>query len=148
MSAENDPRHPLDGILEGLAESVAREDPEELLEEARATGQNPESIAERLKKTVLDVLKTFEQRKLEAAREAYRLHSTRGQKKNGYIAATPEGRKQQLSTILEGNPEIAAVLTTQHREFESLSDEDVESALEDLAELGFLNDSPETSHEE
>jgi hypothetical protein len=148
MSAENDPRRPLDGILEGLAESVAREDPQELLEEARAAGQNPKSIAERLKKTVSAALKTFEQRKLEAAREAYRLHSTGGQKKTAYIAPTPEGRKRQLSTILEGNPEIGAVLTTQHRQFESLSDEDVESALEDLAELGFLDDSPEISHEE
>jgi hypothetical protein len=148
MSAENNARRPLDGILEGLAESVAREDPEELLEEARAVGQNPESIAQRLKIIASAALKKFEQRKLEAAREAYRLHSAGAQKKNDYIARTPDGRKRQLSTLLEGNPEIGAVLTTQHREFESLSDEDVESALEDLAELGFLDESPETSHEE
>jgi hypothetical protein len=141
MSAEDDPRRPLAGILEGLAESVAREDPEELLEEARAAGQNPESSADRLKKIALTALKTFEQRKLEAAREAYRTRSSRGPDRKDKIACTPEERRRQLSAIQRSNPEIAEVLTTQYREFETLSDEDIESTLEDLAELGFLDDS-------
>jgi hypothetical protein len=144
MSAEDDPRRPLDGIFEGLAESVAREDPEELLEEARAAGQNPESIAERLKKIASAALKTFEQRKLEAAREAYRTHSSRGPEKEDKIARTPEERRRQLSAIQRNNPEIAELLTTQYREFETSSDEDIESTLEDLAELGFLDDSRQT----
>jgi hypothetical protein len=145
MSAEDDRRRPLDGILEGLAESVAREDPEKLLEEARTAGQNPESIAQRLKIIASAALKKFEQRKLEAARETYRLRATRGPENRESIASTPDERKRQLSAILESNPDIGAALTTQHREFEGLSDEDVQSALEDLAELGYLGDSPGTS---
>src|SRR6266404_350739 len=92
MSAEDDPRRPLEGILEGLAESVAREDPEELLEEARAEGENPEATDERLKKIGSAALKTFEQRKLEAAREAYHPHSSRDLEKKYKIAGTPEER--------------------------------------------------------
>src|SRR5260370_21540096 len=99
MSAEDDPRRPLEGILEGLAESIASEDPEELLQEARAAGQNPESIAERLKKIALAALKTFEQRKLEAAREAYRGHSSPQPEKRDKIARTPEEGRRQLSAI-------------------------------------------------
>jgi predicted transcriptional regulator len=148
MSAEDDPRRPLDGILEGLAESVAREDPEQLLEEARTSGQNPESIAQRLKDVASAALKKFEQRKLEAAREAYYLHAAKGPENKESVASTPDERKRQLSAILESNPDIGAVLTAQHREFESLSDEDVQSALEDLAELGFLGDSPGTARKE
>lgn len=91
------------------------------------------------------MLKRLEQKKLEAARDAYRLHSIGGVK-NVHIAPTPEGRKQQLSAILERNPEIRDALTTQYREFEGSSDDDIENALEDLAELGFLDDSPETRH--
>ena len=148
MSAEDDLRRPLDGILEGLAESVAREDPEELLEEARTAGQNPESIAQRLKNVALAALRKFEQRKLEAAREAYYLRAAKGPDNKESVASTPDERKRQLSAILQSNPDIGAVLTAQHREFESLSDEDVQSTLEDLAELGFLGDSPGTSRKE
>jgi Glu-tRNA(Gln) amidotransferase subunit E-like FAD-binding protein len=145
MSVDEDRRRPLDGILEGLAESVAREDPQELLEEARAAGQNPEAIAERLKNIVSAALKTFEQRKLDTAREAYRAHSSLNPEKKDKIARTPAERRRQLSAIQLNNPEIAAVLTTQYRGFETSSDEDIESMLEDLAELGFLDDSPQTS---
>jgi hypothetical protein len=147
MSGEQYPRRLLDGILDGLADSIVGEAPSELLEEARATGQDSEMIARDVKSTLQSALKRFEQRKLEAAREAYLLHSASGLKRNDCIAPNPDERKRQLSIILESNPEIGAVLTTQHREFESLSDEDVEGALEDLAELGFLDDTSEPSRE-
>ncbi len=139
MSAEDDPRRPLDGILDGLAESVASEDPEELLAEARAAGQNPESTAQRFKNIASAALKKFEQRKLEAAREAYRIRSGERPVNNDSVANTPEERKRQLSSLLESNPDVGAVLTAQHREFGNLTDEDIESTLEDLAELGLLN---------
>lgn len=142
MSGEQDPRHPLDGILEGLSDSIAEDSPAELLEEARASGQDPEAITKEVKNILQAALKRFEQRKLDAAREAYRQHAEGRSGRDERIAPSPEERKRQLSAILRSNPEIGAVLTTQHREFETLSDEDVESALEDLAELGFLDDSP------
>jgi AraC-like DNA-binding protein len=141
MSAEDDPRRAIDGILEGLAESVAHEDPDELVEEARSAGKSPKAVAERFKKVAAAALKTFEQRKLEAAREAYRARSS-SELGKGKIAGTPEERRRQLSSIQRTNPEMLAALTTQYREFES-SDEDIESMLEDLAELGFLDDSRE-----
>lgn len=142
MSAEDDLRRPLDGILEGLAESVAREDPEELLKEARTAGQNPASIAQRLKSVASTTLKKLEQRKLEVARAAYYLRAAKGPQNKESVASTPAERKRQLFAILQSNPDIGAVLTAQHREFENFSDEDVQSALEDLAELGYLGDSP------
>jgi hypothetical protein len=144
MSGEDNPRTRLEGILEGLAESIAHEDGEELLREAQAAGQDPKAIVENFRRAAESVLKKLDQKKLEAAREAYRLHSTNELKKKVNIAPTPQGRKRQLSAILERNPEIRAALTTQYREFAGSSDDDIESALEDLAELGFLDDSPET----
>lgn len=148
MSAEDNSRTPLEGILEGLAESIAHEDADELLREAQAAGQDPKAIAANLRRAAESVLKRLEQKKLEAARDAYRQHSISGVKKNIHIAATPEGRKRQLSAILEKNPEIREALTAQYREFERSSDDDIESTLEDLAELGLLNNSSETNHVE
>jgi Glu-tRNA(Gln) amidotransferase subunit E-like FAD-binding protein len=144
MSADNDPRRPLDGILDGLAESVAHEDSDELLEEAQAAGESPEFIAQKLKAIAFVALKKFEQRKLEAAREAYYLRTANAPENKESIASTPDERKRQLFAILESNPDIGKVLTAQHRGLENLSDEDVQSALEDLAELGFLGDTPGT----
>jgi len=147
MSGEQYPPRPLDGILDGLADSIAVELAAELLEDARSAGQDSATIAKNVTNTLQTALRQFEQRKLEAAREACRLHAASRSNSWDHIALTPEERKRQLSGILENNPEIGAVLTTQHREFETLSDSDVESALEDLAELGFLDDSPEASRD-
>lgn len=143
MSGEKDPRRPIEGILDGLAESIASEAASELLDEARGAGQDSARIAQDLKATLESAVKKFEQRKLDAAREACRAQSASRSSKCHHIAATAEGRKRQLSVILESNPAIGPVLTAQHRDFEALSDGDIESALEDLAELGFLDDSPE-----
>jgi hypothetical protein len=148
MCGEQNPRHPLDGILDGLADSIADEVPAELLDEARAAGRNSETVARDVRSVLQAALKRFEQRKLDAAREAYRQHAEARSGRDERIALSPEERKRQLSAILQSNPEIGAVLTTQHREFETLSDEDVESALEDLAELGFLDDSPGASRDD
>jgi hypothetical protein len=147
MSVEDNPRRPLDGILEGLAESIASEDPNELLEEARVSRRDSKMIAETLKTAMRDALKKLEQRKLEFAREKYRSRSAGGLRASHQIASTPQGRKQQLLRLLKGNPEIGAALTAQYREFEGAPDEDVTSALEDLAELG-LPLVPEASNEE
>ncbi len=147
MSAERDPRRPLDGILDGLADSIASETPNELLDEARSAGRDSQEIAKNVQKTLGTAIKKFEQRKLEAARQACRLHAADRSGKSNCIAATVEGRKRQLSTILENNPAIGAALTAQHRDFEMLSDNDVESTLEDLAELGLLADLPKPLNE-
>jgi len=147
MSGEQDPRRPLDGILDGLADSIASETPNELLDEARRAGRDSQEIAKHVKTTLEAAIKSFEQRKLEAARQACRLHAAGQSGKSDYIATTAEDRKRQLFAILESNPAIGAALTTQHRDFEMLSDGDVESALEDLAELGLLDDLPKSSSE-
>jgi len=147
MSSEQDPRRPLDGILDGLAESVASESPVELLEESRSAGHDSKMIAERVKITLQAALKKFEQRRLEAARETCRLHAASRSGKSDRIPSTAEERMRQLFSILESNPAIGAALTTQHRSFEMLSDSDVESALEDLAELGLLDHLSEPPNE-
>lgn len=98
MSAEDNPRQPLDGILDGLAESITREDPRELAEESRADGQNPETIADNLKRIFQDALKKHEQRKLAAAREAYRLHSAGRTKKLPGLHLRP--RREKNNSLL------------------------------------------------
>ena len=53
-------------------------------------------------------------------------------------------RRLLLAASLQRRPEMReAVITLQHREFDSFSDADVESALKQLDALGLLDEEPE-----
>ena len=145
---QRDYRKELEGILDGLAETIEAASPEEILAEAEAAGENPEAIAGHVRETLLSAVKKFEQRKLDAAREACRQRATHSRSKKYYLPDTKEDRRQLLFTVFQNKPRLGEVLTIQHRSFEDLSDEDVQSALEELAELGFLDDWAEASSKE
>ncbi len=143
-----DYRRELEGILDGLAESIESATPEELLEDARLGGEDPGAIARHVQETLLNAVKKFEQKKLEAARQAYQLNANNSAPKNYCLPDAPHERRQRLFAIFQSRPRLGEVLTIQHRSFDDLSDEDVQTALEELAELGFLDDWAETSHRE
>ncbi len=96
-------------------------------------------MAQEVKSSLLAGIKRFEQRKLQAAREAYKTR-TGAQRKQFALPSTPEGRREQLLAILASKPQMQAMLTVQHRDFESLTDDDIQSALEELSELGVFDD--------
>lgn len=145
---QRDYRKELEGILDGLAESIEAATPEEILEDAQAAGENPHIVADNVKTKLLHALKRFEQKKLEAARQAYQLHATSCAPKKNCLPDTPHERRRCLSAVFKTMPRLGEVLTIQHRSFEDLSDEDVQTALEELAELGFLDDWAQASHKE
>ena len=147
-SKPRDYRRELEGILDGLAESIEAATPEEIVADAQAAGENPDAIANTVRKTLLDAVKIFEQRKLEAARQAYRMHATSGEPRRFCLPDTTHQRRQLLSSVFQNKPRLGEVLTIQHRSFDDLSDEDVQSALEELAELGLLDDWAEASRKE
>lgn len=71
-----------------------------------------------------------------------------GRKKLPGLHLRPRREKNNSLLCLKSNPDIGAALTTQYRGFEELSDQDVASALEDLADLGYLDDAPDMPSEE
>jgi hypothetical protein len=148
MSGEDNPRPPLDGILDGLAESIANEEPQELLDEARSAGHDTEVIAQKLKRAAMDRLKKLEQKKLYSARQAHQRNSQRSSSGRDYVAPTPEERKQQLFALMKSSRDVSAAITAQYRNFEELSDKDIESSLLDFAELGLLGDAFKTPDSE
>lgn len=134
-----DPRTELDAILEALVDSIETATDEELVEETQASGENLKAVAQEVKSSLLAGIKRFEQRKLNTAREAYKSR-TGVQRKQFVLPSTPEGRRGQLLEILVSKPQMQAMLTVQHRDFESLTDDDIQSALEELGELGLFDD--------
>ena len=129
----------LDTLFPNLAQGVENASPEDLLAEARAEGQDTEQIASSVRSTLLDAVRSFEQRKLHAARHAYRKRSTELRDKRITLPATAIARRALLLTAASNDQRVARV-TARFRDLKDISDEDVQSALEDLIELGALDD--------
>lgn len=139
MSADTNPKMDLRTLFGNLAESVEQASPEDLLAEAKAAGQDTEKIAADVNTTLLNAVRDFEQRKLHAARSAYRMRSTVRHTRRFVMPATPAERLRMLTDAATKDNRVARV-TAKFRDLKDLSDEDVQSALEDLVELGAFDD--------
>ena len=145
MSAdENRSKMDLEALFGNLADAVERASPEDFLAEAKAAGQDTEQIASDVKNTLLDAVRSFEQRKLHAARAAYRTRSTELRRRRIALPATADARRRLLLDAATNNRRVAQV-TARFRDLQELSNEDVQSALEDLIELGVFDDAAEQS---
>ena len=145
MSADkNRSKMDLGALLGNLADAVEGASPEVLLAEAKAAGQDTQQIASEVKGTLLDAVRSFEQRKLHAARVKYRTRSTELGRRRIVLPATPDARRTLLLDAATNNRRVAQV-TARFRDLKELSDEDVQSALEDLMELGVFDDAADQS---
>ena len=147
MSADTSPgKMDLKTLFDNLAESTQQAAPVELLAEAKAAGQDTERIAAEVKNTLLDAVCSFEQRKLHAARSAYRTRSTVRHTRRFAMPSTPAERLRMLTDAATNDKRVARV-TAKYRDLKEMSDEDVQSALEDLMELGAFDDIGEQDHD-
>ena len=129
----------LEAMFDALGESVCNEGADAILEDLRQESVHPEAEATRLKTIMLDTLKAFQQRGLVAAREGYRLRVEQLEKNKYPIPESQEERRSLFSFVLQ-QPQYAGLITAQYRDLKDLSDEDIETYLEDLAELGILDE--------
>jgi hypothetical protein len=137
MSADRNPTK-LDTLFANLAQGVRNASPEDLLAEAKAEGQDTEHIASGVRATLLEAVRSFEQRKLHAARHGYRKRSTELRGRRAVLPSTPAARLALLMKAARSDERVAKV-TARFRDFKDLTDEDVQSALDDLMELGALD---------
>ena len=131
-------RTKLKTLFANLTQGVENASPEDIVAEAKAEGQDTEQIASSVRATLFDAVRSFEQRKLHAARHGYRKRSTELKSRRIVLPSTPTERLALLKRAA-GNDERVAKVTARFRDFKDLTDEDVQSALEDLIELGALD---------
>ncbi len=136
----------LEAMFDALAESICNESDDELLEDLRQEGVDPEAEANRLKDMMLDTLKAFQQRGLVSAQEGYRRRVEQLEKKKYPIPENRQAQRSLFSFVLQ-QPQYAGLVTAQYRNLKDLSDEDLETCLEDLAELGILDEMDKTDDE-
>jgi hypothetical protein len=137
MSNKRTDQERFDALADALGESILQERDEEALEELRMSGINPDAEAIRVKTLILARVKAYQQRRLRAAREGYDQQIEKLEQKTYLIPKTPGERRDLFSLILR-RPQYAGYVTAQFRDLESLTDNDIKSQLEDLAELGIL----------
>ena len=145
MSADtNRSKMELEALFGNFVDAVEHASPEDLLAEAKAGGHDTGQIASDVKNTLLDAVRSFEQRKLHVARAAYRTRSKEIMRRRIVLPATAAERRRLLLDAATNNRRVAQV-TARFRNLKELCDADVESALEDLMELGVFDDTAEQS---
>ena len=134
----------LDNLVNALADSVLELSDDELLAEASENGEDIQAQSQEVTDVLRSTLKRFKQHKLIEAERLYEERSKKVFDRELTLPQTPVERRAFLTAYLQNNPGMGkAILTTQHRDFQELSDEDIESYLKQLFALGaFQNDEP------
>lgn len=125
-------------ILDGVAEHIGSAPGEELIEDARTQGENPEATAAHLKSVLLAAVTNYRQRDLKTARESYEREVAAMRTQHVELPNRPESRRRWLTAVFNQQPQLQAAFTMQNRDFSELTDEDVEAHLRKLDALGVL----------
>lgn len=142
MSNERrDYRSELQGIMDSLAEYVEHAPEEELLEDATVEGESTNETADRVRLILLDAVTQYQQRPLREARLAYNKQVAAMQQRTYDLPSTPAERRTLLWACLAKNQQMQAMVTGQFRDFDGMTDSDIESLLKQFADLGLLGDS-------
>lgn len=125
-------------LMNALADSVLRESAEELANDLHAEGIEPNEYAERLRQAMLDSIKAHRQQALINARRSYRDSVASYEQHKVHLPTTPAKRRAVFDQVLKRDPGLRQ-LTMQNRDFTELTDEDIESYLQQLHELGVID---------
>ena len=90
----------LRAIMDALAESIAQASDEEILDEVREEGDNPEIAAEHLRSRLRATAKAYQQQKLRAAQQQYDARIAGMRHKEYALPTTPEARRTLLAAVL------------------------------------------------
>jgi len=132
----------LQALMAGMVESVLSASDEEILNEAREDGRDPDKDLIHTKSTLLAAVKDSKLRKLHEARQQYERSVAAISAAKVVLPATAADRRNLLAAVFAHNVSIqASVLTAQHRDLKEMTDADIESLLQELASLGYLDKS-------
>ncbi len=140
--ATRDPSHEAGfrHVIDRAAESVLDATEEEIQEEMRLAGDDPEEAAERLRAKLLDAAERGRKHRVGIWRKRWQRSVARIEALEHQLPETPAERLDLLYTVVEAEPELRQMITVQHHELKDLPDEDVSRYLRQLADLGALDD--------
>jgi hypothetical protein len=137
---EKEYRRQLERLAEALAEDVLETPDEEFLVETKERGETLNELARRGQDAVLRGIAESKRRKLAAARSDYKAAAGGGRSN---VVALPIGDKRRiLAQVAANDPGLRAKLTLAARSAEAgeISENDLDSLLEDLRDLGVIDE--------
>lgn len=138
MTRKRDPGAWLDALDDELVDGILRADEEALDAMLRADGLDPDAVAAGVRGHLDTASRNFRTRALQAAREKRTRSLAQLHDRRHCLPGTPGERRALLDRTLRGSATAREALTLQHREFQDMTDADVESLLTQLAALNAL----------
>jgi len=124
----------LDRIYDALEESIAQMSDEELIEEIRADGRDPDVVVSDVRNLFAKITKDHKQKTLRAVQAEMAAAEKAFYERKPRIPADPDARRQLYMKVAKNHPQF----TMQHRDLAGLPDEDVLQTLEQMDALGLL----------
>lgn len=138
----------LEAVMFALAETVAEASDEEILEETRMQGDNAAEVSAHVRSVLLAGVKIYQQRHLRQAQQQYEVRLAAMQNKTYQLPRTATEQRKLFDLVLSNQPAMQSALTTQFRDFTSLTEIDVESCLRQFQDLGLLDEILDLKKEE
>ena len=123
-------------ILDGVAEYIESASAEEVLEDARLGNRDPAQIAAHVRRVLKEAVRAHQQQELARAREGYERDVAALNEQEIDLPDDPEILRSWLAAVFQQYP----TLTLQNRDFNELTNEDIEAHLRKLAMFGLLKD--------
>jgi len=140
-------RDELRALQKGLAESVLSTPDEQLLEEVKEEGLDPTVVAEETRALLMNTVKRFKQRALVAAKEDHRQKAAQLATQRFRLPEGADEKRQMLDVVVAQHQQVGKMLTMQYRNFKDITDDDVESLLQQFGVLGLLDAGAEPESE-
>lgn len=124
-------------IMDALAESIDELSGRELLEETIAEGEDPDTMAQETRTILLGAVQAVRKQRLTEARDGYERKVQELATSTHSLPATAAEQLSLLKGVFARQPEL---VTMQFRDLDSVTPEDIESMLRQLAKLGVLEE--------
>lgn len=131
-SDEKDYHIELCRLAKGVVESINELSNRDVADELRENCINLETKATKIKTLMLQTIKAYKRSQL---KEEYNGQVARIQSKKYEIPNTPEERRGLFMAVMAQQPDLKLSFTLQYRDFDQLTDSDIESVLRQLQEL-------------
>ncbi len=122
------------------AESAFEASDEEIREEMHDAGEDPKANADRLREKMRAAAERGRKHRLKVLRKRWQRSAARIQSLDHGLPDSPAGRLDLLYMVVEAEPQLRQQVTVQHQDLKELSDADVTRFLNQLTELGALDD--------
>ncbi len=140
MPTENLDREAFRRIVDGVVESILEASEEELDEDLRARGEDPEEVVRRTTAVAEAAVERHRGKKrLRRARQEYETRVAEIESREYHLPESMAEQRRLLAAVFHARPKVAGMVTLQFRDLRGLPDADVTSCLRQLAELGVLD---------